>query len=268
VVAESAHYQPFVPSLGRAGWKHPGSLQAALDKKTVAAVQSCYIPWKGYFDLVNLADEFILYDDRQFTRRDWRSRNRIKTPQGARWLTVPTRVKGRYHQRIDETVVADPQWGERHWKTIVHNYAAAPFFDAYADRFEPLYHDAEEQRLSHINRRLLEAIAGVLGIATKLSWSTDYDLEGDRTPRLIALCRAAGATDYLSGPAARAYLEEDLFREAGIGLAYMSYDGYPVYDQLFPPFDHHVSALDLIFNVGPRAPQYLKSFVQRDAEAA
>ena len=102
--------------------------------KTVAIVQSCYIPWKGYFDLINLVDEFILYDDRQYTRRDWRNRNRIKTPQGSQWLTIPVEVKGRYDQRIDETRISDPDWAEQHWKTLTHNYASAPHFDDYGER--------------------------------------------------------------------------------------------------------------------------------------
>src|SRR5437660_3489515 len=110
-------------------------------EKSVAIVQSCYIPWKGYFDLLASVDEFILYDDRQFTRRDWRNRDRIKTPNGVLWLTIPVKVKGRYHQRIDETVVSNPRWALEHWKTITHAYAATPHFDAYRERFERAYRE-------------------------------------------------------------------------------------------------------------------------------
>jgi hypothetical protein len=231
------------------------------DGKRVAIVQSCYIPWKGYFDLVNLVDEFILYDDRQYTRRDWRNRNRIKTPQGTQWLTIPVEVKGRYHQRIDETLVSDPDWAERHWKTLQHAYAAAPCFDDYRGLVDGLYADPGGPFLSKINRRFLEALCGVLGIETKLSWSTDYDAEGAKTNRLVSLCLAAGAKVYLSGPRAREYLEEERFAEAGIVLEYMDYDDYPEYPQLHPPFDHNVTILDLIFNTGAAAPGYLKSLV-------
>ena len=101
--------------------------------KRVAIVQSCYIPWKGYFDLINLVDEFILYDDRQYTRRDWRNRNRIKTPQGSQWLTIPVEVKGRFDQRIDETKISELDWAGKHWKTLEHNYRAAPHFEDYAE---------------------------------------------------------------------------------------------------------------------------------------
>jgi hypothetical protein len=227
--------------------------------KRVAIIQSCYIPWKGYFDLIGLADEFILYDDRQYTRRDWRNRNLIKTPQGPRWLTIPVQVKGRYSQRIDETLVADLDWGRRHWNAIEQNYAATSFFGEYQKLFEPLFANSLEERLSVINRIFIEAICGVLGIRTPISWSTDYEAEGSRSERLISLCRAAEASTYLSGPSAKSYLDEAAFAAAGIEVQFMDYDGYPVYAQRFPPFDHHVTVLDLIFNTGPEAPAYLKS---------
>jgi hypothetical protein len=233
--------------------------------KSVAIVQSCYIPWKGYFDLINLVDEFILYDDRQYTRRDWRNRNRIKTPQGPQWLTIPVEVKGRYDQRIDETRIADPDWTDRHWKTLMHNYASAPHFDDYRDTIESLYRTTTDPRLSAVNRTFLEAISKILGIRTRLSWSTDYGAEGSKTERLVNLCRAAGATSYLSGPRARGYMDEGLFEEAGISLEYMDYDAYAEYPQLHPPFEHAVTVLDLIFNTGAQAPRYMKSFATRRA---
>jgi WbqC-like protein family len=233
--------------------------------KRVAIVQSCYIPWKGYFDLINLVDEFILYDDRQYTRRDWRNRNRIKTAQGPQWLTIPVEVKGRYHQRIDETRIDDSEWGARHWKTLQHAYAAAPNFDDHRDLVEELYADPGGRLLSVVNRRFLAALCDVLGIDTKLSWSTEYEVEGTKTERLVNLCRAAGADAYLSGPNAREYMEEDRFASAGIVLEYMDYDGYPEYPQLHPPFDHNVTILDLLFSTGADAPRYMKSFALEPA---
>jgi hypothetical protein len=227
--------------------------------KSVAIVQSCYIPWKGYFDLISSVDEFILFDDRQFTRRDWRNRNRIKTPQGSQWLTIPVETKGRYHQRIDETVISDPGWARQHWKTIVHNYASAPSFPHYRERLEALYESASDPRLSAVNRHFLEAINELLGIGTTLSWSTDYEAEGARTERLVSLCRAAEATHYLSGPSARSYLDEAAFADAGIEVSYFDYADYPEYEQLYAPFDHAVTILDLILNTGPDAPRYMKA---------
>lgn len=227
--------------------------------KRVAIVQSSYIPWKGYFDLIAGADEFLLFDDRQFTKRDWRSRNRVKTAQGTQWLTVPVLVKGRYHQRIDEARTDGSTWREKHWRTIAHAYAAAPFFDAYAPTLEPLYLGSNETSLSLVNRAFIDAICSALGITTPISWSSDYPGEGDRSERLLSLCLATGATEYLSGPAAKSYLDEQLFEDSGISISYMDYSGYPEYPQLHPPFEHEVTVLDLLFNTGADAPRYMKS---------
>jgi hypothetical protein len=236
--------------------------------KSVAVVQSNYIPWKGYFDLINSVDEFILYDDRQYTRRDWRNRNRIKTAQGVTWLSIPVKVKGKYTQRIDETEIADPTWAEHHWRTLAHAYAAAPQFHEYEEALEALYRDCDEVLLSKINRRFLEAICGLLGIRTALSWSTDYSVTGAKTERIVQLCRATGATTYLSGPSARAYLDESLFDRAGIALEYMDYSGYSEYAQLYPPFEHTVSVLDVLVHTGPDASKYMKSFASRPGAAS
>src|SRR5687767_6951143 len=100
-------------------------------KKKIAILQSTYIPWKGYFDLINQVDEFVLYDDMQYTRRDWRNRNKIKTKKGPEWLTIPVEVKGKYFQKISETVISDETWPEKHWQTILHTYGRSPFFGFY-----------------------------------------------------------------------------------------------------------------------------------------
>jgi hypothetical protein len=228
--------------------------------KKVAIVQSNYIPWKGYFDLINSVDEFILYDDMQYTRRDWRNRNVIKTSQELIWLTIPVQAKGKYLQKIRETVISEPEWGRRHWKTIVHNYSKAEYFRCYEQRFEELYLGCQETFLSGINYRFLAALCQILGIKTTLSWSMDYQLIEGKTERLIDLCHQAGATVYISGPSAKGYLDETLFGEAGIAVQYMNYANYPEYGQLFPPFVHQVSIIDLIFNAGPNAPGYMLSF--------
>jgi WbqC-like protein family len=228
--------------------------------KRVAIVQSNYIPWKGYFDLLNSVDEFVLYDDMQFTRRDWRNRNLIKTPRGAQWLTIPVAVKGRYLQKICETRISEPDWGARHWSTLVHNYAKAPFFEQYRPVFEPLYHQGGDL-LSNVNHGFLRAICGILGIATRISWSMDYrPLKEGKTERLVDLCRRAGGTHYVSGPAARDYIDARRFEEAGIALSFFDYSGYPEYPQRFGDFEHHVTVLDLLFNTGPQAPRFMKSF--------
>jgi WbqC-like protein family len=228
--------------------------------KKIAILQSNYIPWRGYFDLINLVDEFILYDDMQYTRRDWRNRNLIKTSNSLKWLTIPVHVKGKYFQKIKDTEVSDPSWRENHWRSILHSYSKAEYFIVHKELFEDLYLNSNETFLSQINFSFLAAICQILGIQTKISWSKDYDLVDGKTERLIALCKQAGGTEYLSGPAAKDYIDESLFESQGIRLSYMDYSGYPEYRQLHPPFEQGVSIIDLIFNEGPDATRYMKSF--------
>ena len=231
-----------------------------MSEKKVAILQSCYIPWKGYFDMLNLVDEFVLFDDTQFTKRDWRNRNKIKTPQGTKWLTIPVNTKGKYTQQICDTTVSDPDWAKRHWDLIRQNYAKAPYFKEYSDEFEGLYLGCEEDHLSKINYRFLSALCGMLGIDTPLSWSMDYEAKDGKNERLISSCQQLNATEYVSGPAAQGYIDEEEFARAGIGVHWMDYSNYPEYAQASPPFVHEVSILDLIFNEGPNAMKYMKSF--------
>ena len=231
-----------------------------LPTKKVAILQSNYIPWKGYFDLINLVDEFVLFDEMQYTRRDWRNRNLIKTRSGLKWLTIPVAVKGNYFQKIKDTRVSEPGWARHHWESIVHNYSKATHFAHYRELFESLYLGSQESFLSRINHAFLTAICQILGINTRISWSEEYTLVEGKTERLVSICKQAGATTYISGPAARDYIDETLFNNAGISLEYMDYSSYPEYRQLFPPFEHGVSVIDLILNEGPDAPKFMKSF--------
>lgn len=220
--------------------------------KRVAIIQSNYIPWKGYFDLINMVDEFILYDDAQYTKRDWRNRNLIKTPGGTTWLSIPVKVKGQYRQKIRDTEVNDGNWAEKHWKAITLNYSRAQHFNDLAPALSDLYRIcAKETSLSIINYLFIENITKILGINTKITWSMDYHLKGDRVERLVNLCKQAEADQYISGPAARCYLDEERFEREGIAVKWMDYSGYPEYTQLFmPPFVHGVTILDLLLNEG------------------
>jgi hypothetical protein len=231
--------------------------------KRIAITQSNYIPWRGYFDFINLADEFFLWDTVQYTSRDWRNRNRIKTPQGPQWLTIP--VKRRREQLIVEAEVSDRDWARRHWKTLVQNYAKAPCFSEVRDAIESLYLEPGQERLSAINEGFIRAISELLGITTPISQAPSVARDAAPTRRLVEICRRARATDYLTGPAAKAYLDEAEFSDAGIRVQYMDYSGYPEYPQLFPPFEHRVSVLDLLFNTGREARRYMKSFAEAGA---
>jgi hypothetical protein len=224
--------------------------------KRIAIVQSCYVPWRGYFDLARRVDEFVLYDDARYTRSDWRNRNRIKTAAGTKWLSIPVRVPAGGACVRDVETDGD-QWRRRHWRTLEHAYGRAPWFEHYRPRLEPLYLGERERRLSVVNRRFLETLAELLGIATPWRWSWELELLAGRNERLIGICRQLGADEYLSGPAARDYLDEAAFARAGIRVVWMSYDGYRDYPQLHGDFEPAVSALDLLFQLGPRAPELL-----------
>ena len=208
--------------------------------------------------MVNIVDEFILYDDMQYTKRDWRNRNKIKTPNGLAWLTIPVEVKGKYFQKINETIISDPQWAKSHWATIRQFYGKAKYFNDYKYPFENFYLNTQEIYLSRVNYELIKIINEILGIATKISWSSDYNLADGKTERLLSLVKQAGGSEYISGPAAKDYIVDSIFADAGIKLSWMDYSGYPDYAQLNPPFEHGVTVLDLIFNEGPNAMDYLK----------
>lgn len=223
--------------------------------KKVAILQSNYIPWKGYFDLIASVDEFILYDDMQYTKNDWRNRNKIKTKTGLAWLTVP--VGQNINRRIRDVELQSTQWQTNHWKTLCQNYSRAPHFSEVAKIIEPLYRQRIHKNLSELNRAFIESICGYLGVSTTIRNSWDYNLTEGKTERLVDLCLQAGADCYLSGPAAKNYIQADLFDAAGIELSWMVYSGYPEYEQQYPPFVHEVSILDLLFHVGPNAPWHI-----------
>lgn len=146
-----------------------------------------------------------------------------------------------------------------HWKTIVHNYSRAEYFHLYKGLFEDLYLGSRERYLSQINHKFIVAVCEILGINTRISWSTDYYLVEGQTERIVELCKQTGGAEYISGPSAKDYTDEELFQKEGIVLRYMDYSGYPEYRQLFPPFEHRVSIIDLIFNEGPAATKFMKS---------
>jgi WbqC-like protein family len=224
--------------------------------KKVAILQSNYIPWKGYFDMIAMVDEFILYDDVQYTRSDWRNRNKIKTAKGLLWLTIPV---GKHYSKINETTISKPDWGHAHWATLKQAYGKAAHFKEYKDVFENFYLNTSEPYLSRVNYQLIKMVNSILKIDTKISWSSDYQLIEGKSERLVDLVQQAGGAEYISGPAAKVYLQEDLFAAANIKVTWMDYSGYPEYPQLYPPFEHGVSVLDLIFNMGSDSSNFLKS---------
>ena len=219
--------------------------------KRVAILQSNYIPWKGYFHMMKLADEFVLYDDVQFTKNDWRNRNKIKTPQGLKWLTIPIPKKiSHMETKICDVIIEDSFWPEKHWAAIETNYKSAPCFSPMALTIRKMYEEAATKKyLSEINYIFLNGIAKLLNITTRLTWSVDYNACGAKTERLLDILKKTEAKKYLSGPSAKNYIEENKFRDSGIDLEWMKYE-CPEYEQLYPPFEHEVSVLDMLFHVG------------------
>lgn len=225
--------------------------------KKVAILQSNYIPWKGYFDLIGAVDEFVLYDEMQYTRRDWRNRNQIKTPQGLKWLTVPVLVKGKYHQKISETEIDGVSWTANHWKALEQNYRRAPYFDEISEWLLPLYR-LEYPYLSALNLAFIRKICEYLNIKTIITSSESYNLAGEKTERLANICVEAGGDEYVSGPSARNYIDEQVFRQKGIKLSWFEYEGYKEYPQLWGDFTHNVTILDLLFNCGKESQNFMK----------
>jgi len=225
----------------------------------VGIIQSCYIPWRGYFDFIRGVDLFILFDDVQYPQgRSWRNRNRVKTASGAPWLTVPV-PRGAHTLAIDRVAIhaADRDWRETHLAVLEEAFRGAP----HGADARSLWRDGVadgDGMLSTLNERLTRAICAYLGIDTRIEQARPYGAVGAATDRLISLLGKVGATTYVSGPSARDYLDEAQFRRNGIRLEYKSYD-YAPYPQPWGPFVGEVSVLDLIANVGPAARDHLPS---------
>ncbi len=224
-------------------------------------LQPSYIPWRGYFHQIEKADLFVFYDDVQYDRRGWRNRNKIKTAQGPKWLSIPVYARGVQQSKtaINEIqIVNDDDWNETHWKSIELAYHKAPFFNDYAFLINEFY-QRKPTYLADFTIETTIALAYQLGIRnTEFIRSSTLEVEGSKSERLINILQKVGATHYISGPSAKEYIDEERFKNAGITLEYMSYD-YREYPQLHPPYDPQVSVLDLLFMTGPQALSYITS---------
>lgn len=226
--------------------------------KKIAILQPNYIPWKGVFDLISRVDVFVFYDDVQFTSKDWRSRNKIRTAHGELWLTVPVLVKGRREQRICDAVI-DPlsNWQGKHYKALRANYQKARYFGDYEYLLHEMYQRRQWTNLAELNIFATKLIAETLGL--RVEWHRSVDLGqtgGKNGERAVKLCRMLGCDAFINGPSARAFTDASLFRENGITLDYIEY-AYPEYEQLHRPFVHEVTVLDVLFNCGPDARRYV-----------
>lgn len=224
-------------------------------KKRIAILQSNYIPWKGYFDLIDSVDEFVFYDEVQYTKNDWRNRNKIKTPQGVSWLTVPVGIN--LDRRVCD-VYLDSKWQKKHWQSISLNYRRSKNYDVISEWLAPLYLNVHHENLSEMNQLFIREVCKFLDIDTKFSKSSDFYLTGDRVERLANICIQAGATEYVSGPSAREYIQESVFHKLDLEITWFNYSGYPEYPQLWGGFEAQVSIIDLLFNCGKESMQYLR----------
>ncbi len=224
--------------------------------KTVAILQSNYIPWKGYFDVINDVELFVFYDDVQYTKNDWRNRNKVKTTNGTSWLTIPAGSdSGRL---ICDVRITDKRWQEKHWRTLCQFYGKTPYFSNYAHFFEDFFLHKHWTSLSELNQYLILHISqDFLKSETEFVDSRKFIAEGSKQDRLLDLLKKTGATRYISGPTAKNYIEEDRFNAARIELTWKDYSNYPEYHQFHPPFKHGVTVLDLLFHTGPNAPWYI-----------
>lgn len=216
----------------------------------VVVLQPGYLPWLGFFDQFHRSDAFVVYDDVQFDRRGWRHRNRIKGPTGVQWLTVPVLKKGHYTQLIRDTRIdVSYGWQRKHLGSLRASYVRAPYFDRYYPEIERTL-----QRnwifLIDLDLAMIELLLKWLGLQRPMHFASEIGGAGRSTQRLYEICAALGATAYLSGDAARAYLEEALFAAHGMRVEYQCY-AHPFYRQLFGSFVSHLSAIDLVFNHGP-----------------
>lgn len=222
-------------------------------------MQPSYIPWRGYFHLIQKTDVFVFFDDVQFDRRGWRNRNRIKTAAGPKWLTIPVLSKdnrARETPILEIPICWDREWNANHWETLQHAYRKAPFFDLYAASLREVY--AQRPRmLAEFVIDLTMLLALHMGLDGKrFIRASKLGASGKKTDRLINILQTVGANHYISGPSAKEYIEPEKFSAAGIGLEYIRYE-YPAYEQLHPPYDPQVSILDLLFMKGPAAPSFI-----------
>jgi WbqC-like protein len=224
---------------------------------TVVVLQPGYLPWLGFFDQMRRADVFVYYDDVQYDTHGWRNRNRIKTQHGPLWLTVPVRHSGLSKPRIlDIAIDARTSWAKKHVASIRQAYAAARFAKQYVPALEEVLTGPWE-RIVDLNLAVADLLAGWLGVRPRVERASALGIGGGQTDRLVNICRHFGATRYLSGSAAREYLDVGLFESNGITVEWQDF-AHPVYPQLHGDFVPYMSAVDLVLNCGDESRAVLE----------
>lgn len=227
----------------------------------IAILQPSYLPWLGYFDLLDQVDQFVLLDSVQFEKRSWQQRNRIKTPSGLQWLTVPVASRGKRDQCIAEVQILEQEFWRDHLRSIEMNYRRAPFFHGYFESLSAvLKSEVAHGDLCRLNIALLRWFAETIGVGTPLIRSSEMRARGKRTDLLAEICVELKADAYLSSLGSAEYLLDDLpmLTGRGIDVTFQHYE-HPVYEQMFPPFQAYACALDLLLNEGGRALEIIRS---------
>jgi hypothetical protein len=223
-------------------------------KVFVAGHQPHYLPWIGYFSKILQADRFCLVDSIQFEKKWFQSRNKIRTPSGEIWLSVPVVTSGRFDQNISDVEIDEKlPWRRKHWKSILLGYQKAPHFRRYADFFEDVY-AREWKMLVDLNEHVIRGVLGFLGIEKDLVRSSTFKPVGSKTDLLIDICRKTGADGYLSGTGgAHQYVDEGKFAQAGLLHRFQTFR-HPVHPQIHGgEFVPRLAVLDLLFNCGPES---------------
>ena len=224
--------------------------------KTLAVLQPGYLPWLGFFDQMMRSDVFVIYDDVQFDKHGWRNRNRVKSPSGPVWLTVPVLHKGLGWQKIlDVRINNETQWAKKHLTTVRQLYARAPHLDRYYPELEEVLSRPWEMLLD-LDLEVIRLMCRWLGIEREVVRSSQLGIDGDRSERLLRFCRHFQARRYLSGSAARDYLDVGSFTADGVEVEWQDYQ-HPVYRQQHGEFEPFLSAIDLLFNCGEESARVL-----------
>lgn len=227
----------------------------------IAVVQSSFLPWRGYFHLIRTVDKFVFYESAQYTRRDWRNRNKIKTKDGVSWITVPVRSKGNYDMKISEVKFSDQPWQRKLLNSIQHAYKKSPYFDDLYPLILEVILDKNISGLSELNIKLVKSISSYLRFDTEFIIDSEliredfYEL--GKSEKLIYFCRETSSKHYYSGPLAKTYMEDSAFKNAGIELTYFKYSLAKEYPQRWGKFKENLSILDLLFNLGEDTVDFL-----------
>jgi hypothetical protein len=241
------------------GGKHSKAANSAEPEKMkrLAIIQSSYIPWKGFFDFISRCDAYIIYDSAAFSKGHWHNRNKIKRDRGSPWLTIPVKTADRLGQPLDEVTVVEG-WAERHWDIIAQSYEGSTYFEAEGGELKTLFESlAREPLLTKINEGFLQWLSQKLGLKTQILRDRSFSFSGDRTERLVQLCKMVGATNYLSGPSAKEYLDVQQMEEAAVTVEWMTYGPYRAYPQPHGDFVHEVSVLDTLLCTGPEFRNFI-----------